>query len=73
MLSEFQDIIPELMPKFGVGRLVFGGGGVFFWGGGGGFGGGGGGGGEVCFQSLFAFNLSAAVSYQVSFFRFFAR
>ena len=28
MLSEFHGIVPELMPKFGVGRLVF-----FFWGG----------------------------------------
>ena len=34
MLSEFNGIGPELMPKFGVGRLVFWGG--SFWGGGGG-------------------------------------
>ena len=27
MLSEFHGIVPELMPKFGVGRLVFWGGG----------------------------------------------
>ena len=40
MLSEFNGIGPELMPKFGVGRLVFWGG--RFWGGGR-FGGGGGG------------------------------
>ena len=26
MLSEFHGIVPELMPKFGVGRLVLGGG-----------------------------------------------
>ena len=39
MLSEFHGIVPELMPKFGVGRLVFflvgggslGGGGVAVW------------------------------------------
>ena len=29
MLSEFHGIVPELMPKFGVGRLVFFGGGSF--------------------------------------------
>ena len=33
MLSEFNGIGPELMPKFGVGRLVFGGGVVFLGGG----------------------------------------
>ena len=33
MLSEFHGNVPELMPKFGVGRLVFFGGGVV-WGGG---------------------------------------
>ena len=95
MLSEFNGIGPELMPKFGVGRLVFWGGvvlggGVAVWRRGGTGLGGVAGWGWPCvlcavcdvllciitkhfFQSLFAFLLSAAVSSQVSSFRFFAR
>ena len=61
MLSEFHDIVPELMPKFGVCRLVLGGGRLGGWGwrfGGGGGGGGGVGGGRAsCVLFLMFFYL----------------
>ena len=65
MLSEFNGIDPELMPKFGVGRLVFwggrfGGGGVAVWRRGGGRGWGlslGGGGRASCVLFVMFFYL----------------